>query len=312
MTDTADTAEVVELEQLLTQWKIEEADKERFLKLMRKLAEKNTIAIKTIKNVLDKILSNHSMKIEKLQDEIKHLTAQLESLPVSDTAQLETRDTLTEGDANPDHLAAQLAEARAKIERLETQLAERPSTETHADSAQLADLTAQLAEALAEIERLKAQPHTQHEPAATHTEASDRRVLASGLLAVKSCCELPHPNTNPSFDDVCQTIRETPPSKLIGVSYTAASVRYQKSPISQTGEIMFRDCLPHFKGILYTLHKTHIDPNVVKLGPFFKNHTNDSIQIKCCIVRLLRAVQNRTETEAVVTPEQPLPLALTN
>jgi hypothetical protein len=311
MTDTAI------VEELLTQCNIEVTEKERFLKLLRKLGEKNAIAIQTIKTVLEKILWNHSVDIETLTTKLADAQAQL----------ADAQAQLADAQAQLADAQAQLADAQDQLaERprpsTEThadsaQLAERPSTETHAVTAQLVEARAQLAEALAEIERLRAQPHAPSRAprgAAKHTEASDTPGSASrrrptGLLAVNSCCELPHPGRNPSFDDVCQTIRETPPSKLIGVSYTAASKYDINPPISQTGEIMFRDCLPHFKAILHTLHKTHIDPNVVKLGPFFLNHTNNTDQIKCCIVRLLRAVQNRAETEAVVTHE-PLALAL--
>jgi hypothetical protein len=303
MTDTAI------VEELLTQCNIEVTEKERFLKLLRKLGEKNAIAIQTIKTVLEKILWNHSVDIETLTTKLADAQAQLAD------AQAQLADAHAQLADAQDQLAER-PRPSTETHADSAQLAERPSTETHAVTAQLAEARAQLAEALAEIERLNAQPHAQDKPAAaTHAECSDRRVPAStscrptGLLAVNSCCELPHPGRNPSFEDVCQTIRETPPRKLIGVSYTAASKYDINPPISQTGEIMFRDCLPHFKAILHTLHKTHIDPNVVKLGPFFMNHTNNSDQIKCCIVRVLRAVQNRAETEAVVTHE-PLALAV--
>ena len=292
MTDTADTANDVET--LLTQFKIEPPHViTRFLKLINRLVDKNPDTIKIIKPVLECLTT----KLADAQAQLADAQAQLADL------------------------TAQLAEAQA-------QLAERPSTETLADSAQLveartqlAEARTQLAEARAEIERFRAQPHTQH----AHAECSDRRVPPSkctptGLLAVNSCCDLERPDIPLNIDTLKKMLLACSTEELEGIS-TKRTQQYinRVSPVEVTadGDRIVRSLkLPQLKGILMSLWIKHINPEWKGLmKDFFGDiHPSNASEdrIIACIISILHAVQQKKRDTAVLTPEQPLPLALTN
>ena len=281
----------------------------QFHQLVRKLADKpNNIVgplVYLLRNV-QQIVSDQNAEIESLKDQLAR--AEIES-PTTQSA---------EPGANPDQLTAQLAEALAEIERLTAKLAEAraeiespttqsadneeidpPTAQSAKDRAEIERLKRQLAEALAKIERLKTEeidpPTAQSAKDRVEDPSASASTHTSHLLGVTSCCELPKLGYVPTHEQLCWEFENTPSELIQGVSYTAASSYMVNEPIRK-GKVCFNDSLPHLKALLLTLNRKHINPNVEKLGVFFKQHPCNKDDVKSCIVRILRAVQNRAET----------------